>query len=96
MARRKETLCPLLRKPCLEADCTFWIHIRGQHPQTGQPVDQPGCAIVWQPILMIENSAQQRATGAAIESFRNEMVTANEISQQLLIETAHQNRLTRK
>lgn len=91
MARRKEKLCPLLRKPCLESGCTFWIYIRGQHPQTGQPVDQPDCAIRWQPILLIENSAQQRATGAAIESFRNEMVQANESSQRLLAETAHHN-----
>jgi hypothetical protein len=29
------------------------------------------------PILMIENSQQQRSTGAAVESFRNEMVKAN-------------------
>jgi hypothetical protein len=35
------------------------------------------------PILMIENSQQQRSTGAAVESFRNEMVKANS----MLLET---------
>jgi hypothetical protein len=38
-------------------------------------------------MLLIENSQQQRQTGAAVESFRNEMVKANESSQKLLIET---------
>jgi hypothetical protein len=38
-------------------------------------------------MLLIENSQQQRQTGSAVESFRNEMVKANESSQQLLIET---------
>mgnify|MGYP000023424933 CR=1 FL=1 len=34
-------------------------------------------AIAWQPIMTIENSQMQRQTGAAVEPFRNEMVTAN-------------------
>jgi hypothetical protein len=34
---------------------------------------------------MIENSQQQRQTGAAVESFRNEMVKANEVSQRVLL-----------
>ena len=33
--------------------------------------------MAWQPILMIENSQQTRQAGAAIESFRNEMVKQN-------------------
>jgi len=36
---------------------------------------------------MIENSQQQRSTGAAVESFRNEMVKANETSQHVLMAT---------
>jgi hypothetical protein len=35
--------------------------------------------------LLIENSQQQRSTGAAVESFRNEMVKANEVGQQVLL-----------
>jgi hypothetical protein len=35
-------------------------------------------------VLLIENSQQQRQTGAAVESFRNEMVKANDASQQVL------------
>jgi hypothetical protein len=37
------------------------------------------------PMLLIENSGQQRQTGAAVESFRNEMVKANENSQKVLL-----------
>jgi DNA uptake protein ComE-like DNA-binding protein len=37
-------------------------------------------------ILMIENSQQQRGTSAAVESFRNEMVKANQASQQSLLQ----------
>jgi len=36
-------------------------------------------------MLLIENSGQQRQTGAAVESFRNEMVKANETSQKVLL-----------
>lgn len=36
-------------------------------------------------MLLIENSKMQRETGAAIESFRNEMVKANYNSQKLLL-----------
>jgi hypothetical protein len=44
-------------------------------------------------MLLIENSQQQRQTGAAVESFRNEMVKANETGQQVLLATAQQKRL---
>jgi len=47
--------------------------------------------MAWLPVLMIENSQQQRSTGAAVESFRNEMVKANEKSQQVLLASVQQN-----
>lgn len=84
---RKSPTCPLLRKPCIEHQCAWFIQIRGQHPQTGESIDQHDCSMVIQPLLLIENSAQQRSTGAAIESFRNEMVAANESTQALMTNT---------
>lgn len=63
------------------------MQIRGTDPNTGKEVDEWGCAIAWMPMLMIENSQQQRQTGAAVESFRNEMVKSNEVSQRVLMET---------
>lgn len=41
-------------------------------------MDSYDCSMVLQPLLMIENSQQQRQTAAAVESFRNEMVVANQ------------------
>jgi hypothetical protein len=76
--------CPLHKfEPCKELDCAWFTQIRGHNPNTGADVDEWGCAISWMPILMIENSQQQRSTGAAVESFRNEMVKANS----MLLET---------
>jgi len=43
------------------------------------------------PLLQIENSGTQRETGAAVESFRNEMVKANEATTRLLMQ--EQNKL---
>ena len=69
--------CPLIRKNCVEHKCAFYTHVMGQNPNTGQQVDEWACAIQFLPMLLIENSQQQRGTGAAVESFRNEMVKAN-------------------
>ena len=51
----------------------------GKNPNTGLDVNEFSCAISWMPMLLIENSQQTRQAGAAIESFRNEVVKeANE------------------
>lgn len=79
-----QKLCPLLKKACIKHECQWYTHIRGTHPQTGEYVDTFDCSMVVMPILMIENAQQSRQTGAAVESFRNEMVKANESSNRLL------------
>jgi capsule polysaccharide export protein KpsE/RkpR len=66
------------------------MQIRGTNPNTGEPVDEWGCAVTWMPMLLIENSQQQRQTGAAVESFRNETVKANQENQQLYIQAIQQ------
>ena len=66
--------CPLIGKDCIQTQCSWFTQIRGTNPQTGEPVDEWGCAVTWMPMLLIENSQQQRQTGAAVESFRNETV----------------------
>lgn len=77
--------CPLDSfKPCRQLDCAWFMKISGQDPQSGTEIDDWGCAVAWLPVLMIENSRQQHQTGAAIESFRNEMVQDNEINRKLL------------
>ena len=70
--------CPLDNfNPCRKFECGWFIQIRGKHPQTGEEVDEYGCAMALVPMLMIENSRQTSQAGSAIESFRNEMVKQN-------------------
>ena len=67
--------------------CAWYTKLAGINPTNGKSIDEHGCAISWMPILMIENSMQQRSTSAAVESFRNEMTSVNQTSQQLLLAT---------
>lgn len=63
----------------MEHECEQYIQILGHNPNTGEEMNKWGCALSWLPILTIENSQQQRQTGAAVESFRNEMVKSNNL-----------------
>jgi hypothetical protein len=83
----KTNICPMLKSECIEASCMWWTTIMGKHPQTGADINMPDCSVRWIPVLLIENSKVERETGAAVESFRNEMVKANGISLKL---QAHQ------
>jgi len=57
-----------------KCDCPKFVKIAGTNPQTGAQVDQFGCVDSFLPMLLIENSQQQRQTAAAVESLRNESV----------------------
>lgn len=70
-------------------NCWKWVQIMGHNPNNGEEVNEWRCADAWMPFLMIENSQQQRSTGAAVESFRNEMVNQN----QHLLSIAEHNKL---
>jgi hypothetical protein len=88
MQIESKTNCPLDGfNPCRKLDCAWFIKIAGTNPNNGKEVEEWGCSMAWMPILMVENSQQQRQTGAAVESFRNEMVKSNEVNQQILLET---------
>jgi hypothetical protein len=81
--------CPLDGfKPCRELECAWFMKIAGTNPNTGAEVEEWGCSMAWLPIMVLENSQQQRQTGAAVESFRNEMVKANESNAKVLLATA--------
>ena len=49
------------------------MKVAGTHPNTGAETEEWGCAMAWLPVLLIENAQQSRQTGAAVESFRNEV-----------------------
>ncbi len=90
MQLKQGSLCPLLKKDCVQMQCAWFTQLRGKNPQTGAEVDEWGCAVTWLPMLLIENSQQQRQTGAAVESFRNEMVKSNQTTAQVLLAAAQQ------
>jgi|TARA_E500000318_G_scaffold12143_1_gene11113 hypothetical protein len=74
--------CPMDKfNPCRQFDCAWFMKISGTNPNDGQPTEEWGCAVAWLPVLLIENAQQSRQTGAAVESFRNEMVESNKVSQ---------------
>lgn len=76
--------CPLDSfKPCKQLECSWFMHIRGLDKNTKEEVDEYRCAVTWIPTLLIENATLQNQTGAAIESFRNEVVKANGTNLQL-------------
>lgn len=72
------------REIVAEFDCPKFVKICGVNPNDGQPIDKFGCIDSFLHVLLIENSQQQRQTGAAVESFRNEMVEANKTTLQLV------------
>ena len=86
--------CPLWKAPCKEHQCRWYIQVQGHNPNTGEQFNKWDCAISWLPILLIENSKMQRETGAAVESFRNEMVVANAQTKNALVEAVTSKLLT--
>jgi len=81
--------CPLDNfNPCRQLDCAWFMKVQGKNPNTGEEIEDWACSMAWLPVLLIENSQQQRHTGGAIESFRNEMVKANDMSQKVLLASA--------
>lgn len=68
-------------KTCLsivsKGQCRKWVRVDGTNPNNGEPVHRFDCVDALMPFLMIENSQQQRQTGAAVESFRNKVLEMN-------------------
>ena len=84
MQLKNGSFCPLIKKECLGLQCAWFTKVAGYDTNTGKEVEEWQCAIAWMPMLMIENSRQQRQTGAAVESFRNELAKAQQASHALV------------
>ncbi len=81
--------CPLIKDDCIGLKCSWYTHVRGTDPQSGQEVDEYACAVAWTPILLINAAKEARQGAAATESLRNQMVGAAEtaLKAQLTIAT---------
>ena len=64
--------------------------MRGTNPNTGEPVDEWGCAVTWMPVMAVEIAQKANQAGAAVESFRNEVAKSNQQNQQLYISALQQ------
>ena len=84
MKLEREHWCPLIGEECMQLKCEWFTEVRGKSPQTGEDINEWGCAVTWLPMLLIENSQQQRQTAAAVESARNETVRDNEENRKLI------------
>ena len=91
MKLKPSNFCPLIKEDCKELGCSWFTQLRGTNPNTGEPVDEWGCAVTWLPMLLIENSQMQRQTGSAVESFRNEMVKSNYSATAAMVEAIASN-----
>jgi hypothetical protein len=65
--------------------CVWYTQISGLNANTGEQMDEQGCAMTLLPVLLLENARQHRSTAAAVESFRNEMVDSNMMTNQLFL-----------
>jgi hypothetical protein len=91
MELKRKNICPIFKSECIGLDCAWFVKVEGYDINSGKRVDEWNCTVSLLPMLLIENSGMQRQTGAAVESFRNEMVKATEASQQLFIAAASGN-----
>ena len=89
MELKPGSYCPLIKKDCIGIKCSWFTQMRGTNPNTGKEIDEWGCAMTWLPVLLVENAQQSRQAGAAIESFRNEVVAFNQGSQALIAPSVH-------
>lgn len=53
--------------------CVEWIKLGGMDPQTGQPIDHWMCARVALPMLLVENSNQQRQVAKSVDKVANQV-----------------------
>ena len=82
---KKSAICPLMKGQCIERRCLWYIQLRGTNKNTGQEIDDWGCAVSWLPVLLIENAAMARQTGAAVESLRNESIKSEDATRKVLL-----------
>ena len=84
MELKSKNGCPLHNfEPCKQLDCAWFTKIAGKNPQGQKEIEEWGCAVTFMPILMVANTNSNTRTQAAIESFRNKMVSQQEELLQL-------------
>jgi len=55
--------------------CNAYMTVKGVNPQTGESMDRQECVDTLLPLLLIENAMTNRGQTAALESFRNAVIS---------------------
>lgn len=77
--------CPVMKGRCIEHRCAWYIQLMGTSKNTGESVNEFGCAVAWLPMLLVENANEQRQTAASVDSLRNESVRNSDATRQVMI-----------
>ena len=54
--------------------CAWYVKLEGEHPQSGEKMNESRCAMAWIPVLQIEGNGQNRHITTAVQSLRNETI----------------------
>lgn len=87
------TFCPLLQKNCIENKCAWFCKLAGTNKNTGEAIEDWGCAVAWLPMLLIENANETRQAAAATESLRNAAITSEDATRMAMLQGISQIRL---
>ena len=70
-------ICPLHRKAMAKVchTCPMWMAIKGKHPQTGEDLDDWNCALVWGPIIAVQQTKEAHTVSRELNIMRNENAT---------------------
>lgn len=88
MSKQWKAFCPLVKGICINGfvkglmpenedgertSCAFFIKLAGFHPQTGEPMDDPGCSIHFLPIIQLEGNQHVRQVAASTDKVASEV-----------------------
>lgn len=96
MKTKPGTFCPLIEKNCIEGKCAWWMKLAGTNKNTGEAIEDWGCAVVWMPMLLVENANETRQAAAAVESMRNAAIAGEDATRLAMMQGMSQALLERK
>lgn len=70
------------RKVCHK--CVWWIPVKGQHPSTGEHIDQWMCAVTAQFLGIVAVARNTNETTATVQEVRNEAAAERRVQARLL------------
>lgn len=73
MKLTREDFCPLIKDPCRQLGCNWFIKLRGLDPNTGEEIDDYRCTMAFLPLMMLETASQTRQVGASIDKLRSDV-----------------------